>query len=286
MKYLVTGATGNLGGLTLDALLKTIPAKQVSVLARDPAKAAALEARGVGVVKGDYFNLDSLVDAFRGVDKLLLIGAVSLTNRPPQHENMIKAIKKARPGHVVYVGFHRKEGSKIKLREVTDVEIKSEKDLANSGVAYTIVRNPLYSHAFRQLLGGNVKDEGVRGFGPEGETTYADIKDLGQANANLLTHDGHKNKTYDLNSGEAVTLRDMAKLWSEAYGKPIPYIHGTKQEFIDSRIAKGLPLEQAEYVTAFLNAVAEGEFSETSNALQTILGRKPTSLKETFAGDL
>ncbi len=286
MKYLVTGATGHLGGLAVDALLKTIPAKHVSVLVRDPAKAAGLEARGVNVVKGDYFNLDSLVDAFRGVDKLLLIGAVSLTNRPPQHENMIRAIETARPGHVVYVSFHRKEGSKIKLREVTDVEIKSEKGLVDSGVTYTIVRNPLYSHAFRQLLGGNIKDEGVRSFGSEGRTTYADLKDLGQANANLLTQEGHENKVYNLNSGDAVTLRDMAKLWSELYGKPIPFIHGTKQEFIDSRIAKGLTPEQAAYVTAFLNAVAEGEFSETSDALKTILGRKPTSLKETFAGDL
>jgi NAD(P)H dehydrogenase (quinone) len=285
-KYLVTGAAGNLGGLTVEALLKTVSATEVSVLARNPAKAKNLKDRGVKVVKGDYFDYESLVNAFDGVEKLLLIGAVSLTNRPPQHANMIKAIESARPRHVVYVGFHRKEGSQIKLREVTDVEIKSEKDLANSGVAYTIVRNPLYANAFRQLLGGNIKDDGVRVFGPEGRTTYASIRDLGQANANLLTQDGHENNVYNLNSGEAVTLRDMAKLWSEAYGKTIPYIHVTKQEFIEWRVAKGLSLEQAEYTAAFLNAVAEGEFSETSNALQTILGHKPTSLKETFAADL
>jgi|SRR5579863_62875 len=285
-KYLVTGATGNLGGLTVDALLKTVPATEVAVLARNPAKAKTLENRGVKVIEGDYFDCESLVKAFDGVDKLLLIGAVSLTNRPPQHANMIKAIESARPRHVVYVGFHRKEGSEIRLREVTEVEIKSEKDLANSGVAYTIVRNPLYANAFRQLLGGNIKDDGVRAFGPEGRTTYANIRDLGQSNANLLTQTGHENKIYDLNSGEAVTLRDMAKLWSEVYGKTIPYIHWTKQEFIEWRIAKGLSLEQAEYTAAFLNAVAEGEFSEASNALQTILGRESTSLKETFAADL
>jgi NAD(P)H dehydrogenase (quinone) len=284
--YLVTGATGNLGGLTVEALLKTVPANQVSILARDPSKAAALKASGVKVVKADYFDYQSLVNVFSDVDKLLLIGAVSLSNRAPQHENMIKAIEETRPGHVVYVGFHRKETSKIKLREVTDVEIKSEQDLLKSGVDYTIVRNPLYAQAFKQLLGGNVKDEGVRAFGPEGKTTYADISDLGQANANLLTQDGHKNKFYDLNSGEAVTLKDMAKLWSEVYGTPVPYIHGTKQEFIDALVAKGLPLERAEYAAAFINAVAEGEFSETSNSLQTILGRKPKSLKETFKANL
>lgn len=37
-KYLVSGATGNLGGLTVEALLKTVPAKEVSVLVRDPGK--------------------------------------------------------------------------------------------------------------------------------------------------------------------------------------------------------------------------------------------------------
>jgi NAD(P)H dehydrogenase (quinone) len=285
-RYLLTGATGNLGGLTLEALLKAVPAAEISVLARNPAKAKGLEARGVKVIKGDYFDYESLVDAFGGVDKLLLIGAVSLTNRPPQHANMIRAIQTARPKHVVYVGVHRKEGSKIKLREVTDVEIKSEKDLADSGVDYTIVRNPLYAQAFKQLLGGNIKDDGVRAFGPEGRTTYADIRDLGQANANLLTQDGHRNKIYHLNAGEALTLRDMAGLWGELYGKPIPYIHLTKQEFIEWRQAKGLSLEQAEYTTEFLNAVAEGEFSQTSDALRTILGRRPMSLKETFASDL
>ncbi len=285
-KYLMTGATGNLGGLTVEALLKTVPAKQVSVLARDPSKAAAFEARGVKVVKGDYFDYQTLVNAFSDVDKLLLIGAVSLSNRAPQHENMIRAIAAAGPGHVVYVGFHRKEKSKIKLREVTDVEIKSEQDLSKSGIDYTIVRNPLYANAFKQLLGGNVKEDGVRAFGPEGKTTYANINDLGQANANLLTQDGHKNKIYNLNSGETVTLKDMAKLWSEVYGKPVPYIHGTKQEFVDALVAKGLPLERAEYGAAFINALVEGEFSEANNTLQTILGRKPTSLKETFKTDL
>lgn len=285
-KYLVTGATGNLGGMTVEALLKTVPAKEISILAREPAKAAALKAKGVNVVKGDYFDYDSLVNAFRGIDKLLLIGAVSLSNRAPQHENMIEAVKTAKPGHVVYVGFYRKEGSNIKLREVTDLEIKSEKDLRASGVPYTIVQNPLYARAFKQLLGGNPKDDGVRAFGPEGRTTYADMGDLSQANANLLTQKRHENKFYLLNSGETLTLSDMAKMWSELYGKDVPFIHGTKQEFVDALVAKGLPLDRAEFGTQFINAIAEGEFSKTSDSMEIILGRKPTTLFETFKNDL
>jgi NAD(P)H dehydrogenase (quinone) len=285
-QYLVTGATGNLGGLTLNALLKKVEAKDVSIMTRDPAKAEALSGKGVKIVKGDYFDYDSLVKAFTGVDQLLLIGAVSLSNRAPQHENMIKAVKAAKPGHAVYVGFYQPAGSSIKLREVTDVEARSEKDLRTSGVSYTIVKNPLYANAFKQLLGGNPKDDGVRAFGPAGRTTYANTGDLGEANANLMMQKGHENKTYLLNANEALTLKDMAKMWSDLYGKNIPYTHGTKQEFIDALVAKGLPLDRAEYGTQFINAVAEGFFSETSDSLTKILGRKPTSLLQTFANDL
>jgi NAD(P)H dehydrogenase (quinone) len=281
--YLVTGATGNLGGHTVDALLKTVPAKDVSVMTRDPEKAAALAARGVTVVKGDYFDYDSLVKAFTGIDRLLLIGAVSLSIRAPQHENMIKAVKAAKPGYVVYVGFYWIEGSNIKLREVTDVEIKSEKDLAAAGVPYTIVRNPLYTHAYKFLLGGDLKADGVRGFGSENQATYADITDLGEANAKLLIKGGHKGETLLLNSGEKLTLKDMAAVWSKVYGAPIAYIYGTRQAFVDMLVAKGQPLEQAEYAAAFINAAVEGEFSETSASLEALLGRKPTSLKETYA---
>jgi NAD(P)H dehydrogenase (quinone) len=35
-RYLVTGATGNLGGLTVEALLKTVSARDVSIMTRDP----------------------------------------------------------------------------------------------------------------------------------------------------------------------------------------------------------------------------------------------------------
>jgi NAD(P)H dehydrogenase (quinone) len=58
---------------------------EVSVLARDPGEAAGLKGRDVNVVKGDYVDYESQVSAFSGIDKVLLIGAVSLaSNSRPQ----------------------------------------------------------------------------------------------------------------------------------------------------------------------------------------------------------
>ena len=53
MKFLVTGATGQLGSLVIEQLLKTVPASDVVASVRDPKKAEHLSAQGVEVREGD-----------------------------------------------------------------------------------------------------------------------------------------------------------------------------------------------------------------------------------------
>ena len=45
----VTGATGKLGNLVVQALLEKVPASELAVVVRAPAKAAAVAARGVQI---------------------------------------------------------------------------------------------------------------------------------------------------------------------------------------------------------------------------------------------
>ncbi len=99
---LVTGATGGLGKAVVEQLLKNGGADQLSVLARDPAKATDLQAQGVHVHKGDYTDYASLLAAFAGVDKLFLVSGNDVHNRVPQHANVIKAATEAGVKHIVY----------------------------------------------------------------------------------------------------------------------------------------------------------------------------------------
>ena len=284
-KYLVTGATGNLGSASVENLLKTVSASDIAVLARDLEKAKRFSDRGVKVFKGDYFHLQSMIDAFTGIDELLLIGAVSRSNRAPQHANMVKAIEAAKVGHVVYISLQRREHPKLKLFEVTDVENGTERDIKASGIAYTIARNTLYSEAFTAFFGSDdLTTSGVHAFGPEGKTTYAAIADLAEANAKLLTDPRHRNKSYDLNANKALTFREMAGVIGEALGKPVPFVSTTREKVIERYVSKGFPPEVAEYTAGFLNAVAEGDFADGSSALTDILGREPMPLLETFKG--
>ena len=78
-KILVTGASGHLGRKTLQHLLKRRPAGDLVGLARDPEQAADLAAQGIEIRKGDYFDYGSLLNAFEGVEKVMLIATLGFT---------------------------------------------------------------------------------------------------------------------------------------------------------------------------------------------------------------
>ena len=62
----VTGATGKLGTLILNALLARMPAERIGASTRDPDKAEGLARAGVRVRHGDFADGASLHHAFEG----------------------------------------------------------------------------------------------------------------------------------------------------------------------------------------------------------------------------
>ena len=73
--YAITGATGRLGRLVVDELLRTVPGGRIVAAVRSPAKAADLAARGVQVREADYDRPDTLAAAFDGVHRVVLISS-------------------------------------------------------------------------------------------------------------------------------------------------------------------------------------------------------------------
>src|SRR3546814_6037724 len=83
--YAVTGATGQLGRLVLEALLVSVAPDQIVALVRDPAKLADLAQRGVVVRAFDYARAETLTPALAGVERLLLISSSEVGQREAQH---------------------------------------------------------------------------------------------------------------------------------------------------------------------------------------------------------
>ncbi|CAN5434614.1 hypothetical protein BH10BAC2_BH10BAC2_38580 [soil metagenome] len=87
--------TGNFGNATIDFLLeKGVSANNISALIRDVTKAEDLKTKGITLKIGDYDNYASLVEAFKGVDKLLLVSGSDVVNRGEQQKMQVRLLMK------------------------------------------------------------------------------------------------------------------------------------------------------------------------------------------------
>jgi uncharacterized protein YbjT (DUF2867 family) len=99
---LVCGATGTVGGATLNELVKQ--GASVRALVHDPKKAGALETKGVPVVGGDLASTDSMRSALKGINKVFFL-VPGNPYQPDQVElatSFLKALENSDVEHVVY----------------------------------------------------------------------------------------------------------------------------------------------------------------------------------------
>jgi NAD(P)H dehydrogenase (quinone) len=279
---LVTGASGHLGHLTLQHLIEQVPVERLAGLARDPSRAGGLAEQGVDIRQGDYFDYESLVKAFNGVEKLLLISTHAFTDRNTQHFNAIAAAKHAGVKQVIYTAIQRDDELGINQIGVTESDVFAERALQASGLAYTILRHPIFLDQLGNYIGQDAYNTGVRV--PPGEGTVAPAlpRDLAAANAAVLTQEGHQNKTYTLTGSEAATFRDIAADLTQIHGATVPYVPITVEEYIESFVELGLPRPVAEFMTAWTEGVNRGAFSNNTKDLERLIGYRPTSYREFF----
>lgn len=283
MKILVTGATGHFGKAAIDALLKKgHPASAIIALVRDENKAAVLKTQGVEIRTGDYENYTSLVNAFTGVDKLLLVSSNDVNNRSAQQANAVKAAREAGVKYILYTSFVRKDESDASpIAFVAQSHIATEKAIRDSGLTYTIFRNNLYLDYVPVFIGEKVLNTGI--FWPAGNTpgAFALREEMAEAAANVLLSSGHDNKEYNVSNTASWTFPQVAETISKASGKQISYISPSQMEYKTALTTAGVPELYVNMFAGFAEAIRIGEFDTTTNTdLERLLGRKPTSLEE------
>ena len=272
----VTGATGLLGGAVVERLLGKVPAAEIGVSVRDPAKAEALANRGVRVRRGDYDDAASLAHAFEGAEQLLLVSAAA-TGEPAlrQHATAIDAARAAGVRRIVYTS-HMGANPASAFAPMPD-HAATEALLEASGLAFTALRNGFYTASGRMLL-GQAFETGELAAPADGPVSWTAHDDLAEAAAIVLTDEGRfEGPTPPLTGSAAL---DLAALAAEVLGRPI-----RRTVLTDAQYREALPEPVAEMLLGLFAASRAGEFAAVDPTLGELLGRPPLTVRDVLAKD-
>ena len=276
---LITGANGHLGGATIDFLLKKNPNAKIKALVRSEEKGKDLKAKGVEIAISDYLNYDSLVSAMKGVETMLLISSSTMGDRHAQHANAIKAAKEKGVKHIVYTSV-LKANPNSKFSAGID-HYKTEEDIKNSGMSYTIMRNTYYADFLPNIIGNAVESGAIYYSAGNAKVNFALRSEMAEANAVVLANPtAHQNKIYEITSASKYTFDEIAGILSDITGKQIKYVDIPVEVLKENIIKFGMPKEVADLMGSIAESMKAGEFDFIDSTLEKLIGRKPTDLKD------
>ncbi len=297
MKIIVTGASGKFGRAAAELLMEKIPPADLILTTRDTTKLADLAARGAQVRFADFDKPESLVDAFAGGERMLLISTARVGTRVGQHKNAIDAGVSAGVKHVVYTSVvgaaNPANPAIVKLDHRATEEL-----MEASGMAWTHLRDSQYSEAISQVVAPIAISLGEQpGSAGDGEIAFVSRDDCVACAVAVLTGEGHENKAYDLTGPEMLSFPKAIAMIAELSGKPITYKYVTDQDMQDHfdrlgfpRHASDAPVNPAmpwssDDMVTFEQAIREGIFAVQSDNVEKLTGKKPKSLREVLQAE-
>ncbi len=280
MTIAVSGSTGHLGRLVIDALQKKAHGATIVALARSPEKA---EIPGVELRKADYSAPDTLGPALRGVDTLLLISSNEVGQRAVQHRAVIAAARAAGVRRIVYTSLLHADTS---ILDLADEHRDTERALKESGFVFTILRNGWYTENYTGSVPAAVANGAFVGSAGNGRISSAARADYAEAAAEVLLSDGHDGKTYELAGDDSYTLADLAAEISRQTGRDIPYRDLPQADYAGILRGAGLPDGLAAAVAGWDAAAAQGALQSDDKRLFALIGRPTTPMRDTAAAAL
>lgn len=289
MKYIITGASGGFGRGATQGMLTHVAPEDLILVTRNPDTLKDMADKGCQVRFGDFDDYDSLVKAFAGGDKMLMISTSRVGERMPQHTNAVNAAKAAGVGHVIYTSFVGAvpENPSLAVRDHRGTEAL----LRDSGMSWTALRNSQYSDYIFAAAPNAIRLG--KWFTSSGDGTLAHIcrEDCIEAAVVVLANDGHENKVYNITGPELLSVRDVAEICREASGADYEFVEitdegmyeyfdslGVPRSPIDDNVASDIPWCSDDMVS-FERTIREGQFSIISDDFEKLTGHKPRSLR-------
>ncbi len=267
MKYLVTGATGNIGSLVVERLLAR--GDRPGVFVRDADKARARFGDRVDIAVGDLADASSLTPALAGVDALFLVNAGH--DLELRDAAAADAAKSAGVKHLVKL-------SSIDAREQnigTGVwHAGGEEAIRASGIPFTFVQpSGFMSNAL--YWARSIKADGVvRTATGDGKIPFIHSEDIAGVVVEALTTREYVGASLPITGPEALSYAEMTETIAAVIGKPLRFEAISDEAARQQQIAWNAPPEMVEARLSIFRAIREGRLAAMTDTVERVLRRK------------
>lgn len=270
--YLVTGATGNVGGPLVDALVQH--GAEVRAAARRPRDATD---QRVSPMRFDFTDPSTFDAAFDGVESMFLVRPPALTNAA---RDLVPALQRAQSRGLRRVVFLSVQGAD-RLRIVPHARI--EKWLRSSGMSWTFLRASFFDQNLIQVHGQAIRErnELLMPAG-RGRTAFIDAEDVAAVAADaLLDPTRHHNLAWTPTGAEALTYGEVAAIMTGVLGRTIQYLEPGLVSYA-IRASRDLKMPPGMIATTSLvyTTARLGLAAGLTDDVRHILGRPPTSMAD------
>jgi NAD(P)H dehydrogenase (quinone) len=291
-KIVITGASGQYGRLATDMLIEKGLADRLILITRTPTKLADRAAQGCDIRYGDYDKPETLAEAVKGAEKMLLISGTRVGARVAQHKAAIDAAAANGVKHILYTSFIGIDDP-ANPAEVRHDHIETENLMRASGMAWTMLRDAHYADAMILMAGPQVIAMG-QWFSNSGDGLEAMVwrDDCVASAVAVLTTPGHESKTYNITGPDLQTFDEVAAILTEVTGVPVAHVKlddegqyamfdamGIPRRPVDDQSINGIPWNSDDMVT-FGHAIREGYLAVVSDDVEKLTGRKARSVRK------
>ena len=284
MSIVVTGASGQLGRLTIAHLLERgVPADEITATTRAVERLKDLAEKGVDVRAADYTDPASLRAAFRGADRVLLVSGHPGPDRLSEHRNAIEAARAAGVGLLAYTSVVNADTSDMLI---ADDHAATEALIADSGLAFVFLRNSWYHENYTARIPAFLQHGAVIGGGGDGRVSGAGRTDYALAAAEVLAGQGHENHIYELGGDPAYTLAELAAEITRQSGTEVRYQDVSETAHVRALADAGLPQPIAQLLADADQGIRRDELYTGSGDLARLIGRPTTPLATAIAAAL
>lgn len=272
----VTGASGHLGSAIVRELKARVGAQaNIIAISRTPGKIAV---PGVEARAGDFDKPETLTEAFRGLDKVVVVPTADVRSAA-RSKQACAAIDKAVAAGVRHVTYVSAVGTRFaELPHMWESYFVPEQALMRSAAReWSILRMAFFAESFLDRAKMSLA-QGVYASSSSAPVNFVSRNDVAAAAAGLIATEGHHGAIYNATGPETLDGAARAAVVAEVTGKPFAFVQVPLEQLLSRLKAAALPPAAIDAVASIEDMWAKGTFDITTGDVARLAGQAPRRL--------